>query len=98
MIEDPRTADDYSDRTTAAVQSVLVEIGQILGSYKGKFAIVGGSVPNLMLKNAEMKHVGTNDIDIALNAEALKEDDEYVDLVNSLIKQGYEQRKDKKVF
>ena len=25
-----------------AVKSVLVEIGQILGSYKGKFAVIGG--------------------------------------------------------
>ena len=30
---DPQHASDYDDRTTAAVKSVLVEIGQILGSY-----------------------------------------------------------------
>ncbi|MER8855698.1 hypothetical protein NKH94_29670 [Mesorhizobium australicum] len=32
---DPQSAADYDDRTTAAVKSVLLEIGQILGSFKG---------------------------------------------------------------
>jgi len=38
------TTRDYDERTTAAVKSVLVEMGQILGSFKGKFAVVGGAV------------------------------------------------------
>ena len=42
---DPQSAADYDDRTTAAVKTVLVEIGQFLGSFKGKFAIIGGAVP-----------------------------------------------------
>ena len=37
---EPQSANDYDDRTTAAVKSVLVEIGQILGSFKGKFAVI----------------------------------------------------------
>ena len=48
--QEPQSADDYEDRTTAAVKMVLVEIGQILGSFRGKFAVVGGSVPWLLLK------------------------------------------------
>jgi len=41
---EPQSAADYDDRTTAAVKSVLIEIGQILGSFQGKFAVVGGAV------------------------------------------------------
>ena len=41
---EPQSAADYDDRTTTAVKTVLIEIGQILGSFKGKFAIVGGVV------------------------------------------------------
>ena len=41
---EPQFASDYDDRTTVAVKSVLVEIGQVLGSYKGKFAVIGGAV------------------------------------------------------
>ena len=36
---EPRSATDYDDRTTAAVKRVLVEIGQILGSFERKFAV-----------------------------------------------------------
>ena len=35
---EPQSANDYDDRTTLAVKSVLIEIGQILGSFEGKFA------------------------------------------------------------
>ena len=68
---EPQSAAEYDDRTTAAVKMVLVEIGQILGSFKGKFAIVGGAVPWLLLANEEMPHVGTLDVDIGLDSEAL---------------------------
>lgn len=51
---EPQSANDYDDRTTAAVKSVLLEIGQILGSFQGKFAIIGGAVPWFLLDNEEM--------------------------------------------
>ena len=40
-VREPQSANDYDDRTTEAVKSVLIEIGQILGSFAGKFAVVG---------------------------------------------------------
>jgi hypothetical protein len=43
--QEPQSAADYDDRTTRAVKSVLVEIGQVLGSFRGKFAVIGGAVP-----------------------------------------------------
>jgi hypothetical protein len=42
---DPQSANQYEDRATEAVKSVLVEIGQILGSFNGKYAVIGGAVP-----------------------------------------------------
>ena len=63
---EPQHAADYDDRTTAAVRSVLLEIGQILGSFHGKFAVIGGAVPWLLLEEAEMPHVGTVDVDLSL--------------------------------
>lgn len=68
---EPQSAADYDDRTTAAVKAVLVEIGQILGSFQGKFAVIGGAVPWLLLGNEDMPHVGTLDVDLSLDAEAL---------------------------
>lgn len=88
---EPQSAADYDDRTTAAVKAVLLEIGQILGSFSGKFAVVGGAVPWLLLDQDDMAHVGTIDVDLSLDAEALG-DGEYVNLVEALLGHGYQQR------
>ena len=87
---EPQHASDYDDRTTVAVRSVLVEIGQVLGSYKGKFAVIGGAVPWLLLDQSDMPHIGTLDVDLALDARALG-DGEYARLIDSLRRQGYRQ-------
>ena len=79
---EPQSALDYDDRTTAAVKMVLIEMGQILGSYQGKFAVIGGAVPWLLLDNPEMRHVGTLDVDLSPHAEALG-DGEYARLVEA---------------
>lgn len=94
---EPRSGNDYNDRTTLAIRSVLVEIGQILGSFEGKFAVIGGAVPWLLLSQAEMAHVGTADVDLALDAKALG-DGEYARLVEMLQSQGYRQSPDLRRF
>lgn len=94
---EPQSAADYDDRTTAAVKAVLLEIGQILGSFQGKFAVIGGAVPWLLLGNEDMPHVGTLDVDLGLDAEALGEG-EYATLVEALMGNGYEQRKELRRF
>jgi len=48
--QEPQSASDYDDRTTTAVKAVLIEMGQILGSFRGKFAVIGGAVPWLLLR------------------------------------------------
>lgn len=97
VLTEPQFADDYDDRTTAAVNSVLIEMGQILGSFEGKFAIVGGAVPWLLLREADMRHVGTIDVDISLDPSALG-DGQYVLLVEALQRQGYRQRQSLRRF
>jgi hypothetical protein len=94
---EPQSAADYADRTTTAVKAVLVEIGQILGSFRGKFAVVGGVVPWLLLDNDSMRHVGTLDVDLSLNAEALG-GGEYAKLIEALMGNGYQQRQDLRRF
>jgi len=89
---EPQSAADYDDRTTAAVKTVLIELGQILGSFQGKFSVIGGAVPWLLLDQEDMPHVGTLDVDLGLDAEALG-DGEYATLVETLLRHGYEQSK-----
>jgi hypothetical protein len=51
--------------------------------------LVGGSVPAVLLRDVEPPHVGTLDIDLGLDPEALSEG-QYAELVESLVAQGYE--------
>jgi phage-related protein len=90
---EPQSAADYDDRSTEAVKSVLIEIGQILGSYKDKFMVVGGLIPWLLQNDEEMPHVGTIDIDLGLDPSALA-DGEYANLIELLKGHGYRQRDD----
>ena len=90
-VNEPQSAAEYDDRTTAAVKSVLIEIGQLLGSFRGKFAVVGGAVPWLLLSEEDTPHIGTVDVDLGLDAAALG-DGEYAQLVEVLQKHGYDQR------
>lgn len=83
---------DYQDRTTLAVYSVLIELGQVLGTYIDRFVVIGGSVPWLLYPNAEPKHIGTLDVDLSVDAEALG-DGEYANLIESLEAAGYERGK-----
>ena len=70
---EPQSAAEYDDRTTVAVRSVLIEIGQTLGSYAGKVAVIGGAVPWLLRpKVADMQHVGTIDVDLSLIVSSMR--------------------------
>ncbi|MDJ1167647.1 cupin domain-containing protein (plasmid) [Burkholderia gladioli pv. gladioli] len=90
--------DEFRERRPAReVKSVLIEIGQILGSFKGKFAIVGGAVPWLLLASEDMPHVGTLDVEVGLDAEALG-DGEYATLIGALQGHGYAQREGASAF
>lgn len=94
---EPQSAGDYHSRTFRAVRQTLVEIGQILGSFEGKFAVIGGAVPWLLIHAEDMEHIGTLDIDLALDPQALA-DTEYVNLIEALMAHGYEQRAGNRVF
>jgi hypothetical protein len=86
---EPRSANDYDDVGAQAVLSVLLEIGQVLGAYRDRFVVIGGSVPWLLFPHAEPAHVGTLDIDLSLDAQALGDGD-YRNLVEALEAAGYQ--------
>jgi hypothetical protein len=94
---DHATAADYDERSVRAVKSVLLELGQILGSFRERYVVVGGAVPWLLLDNAEMRHAGTLDIDLDLDADALG-DGQYATLVELLRARSYVQSVELKQF
>jgi predicted nucleotidyltransferase len=85
--EEPRYAFDYSERQVKAAHRVLVDVGQVLASFTDAFVVVGGWVPDLLLPNAEEQHVGSIDVDLALNAEKLS-DGRYGELLKLLLDTG----------
>ena len=92
-MSEPDIARDYQERDVKAAYSVLIELGQVLGAWRDKFVIVGGAVPWLLLGEARPKHIGTLDIDLDLNPDALA-DGEYASLVEALEKKDYERGKE----
>lgn len=92
-MSEPDIARDYQERDVEAAYSVLIELGQVLGAWRDKFVIVGGAVPWLLLGEARPKHIGTLDIDLDLNPDALA-DGEYASLVEALEKKDYERGKE----
>ena len=83
---------DYEDRTTLAVYAVLIELGQVLGAYVNHFVVIGGSVPWLLYPDAQPRHIGTLDVDLSLDPEALG-DGEYAHLIELLEAADYERSK-----
>jgi hypothetical protein len=84
MNPEPRHRHEYSARQTEAAKRVLVDLGQVLAAFRDCLVIVGGWVPDLLLPNADEPHVGTIDVDLALDAEKLS-DGRYAELLNLLL-------------
>ena len=91
MNPEPQHAGDYTGRQVEAARRVLVDVGQVLASFRDAIVVVGGWVPDLLLPGAEPEHVGSIDVDLALDAAKL-EDGRYAELLKLLLDTGrYEQ-------
>jgi hypothetical protein len=87
MNREPRTQSEYEARQTEAARRVLVDVGQVLAAFQDCLVVVGGWVPDLLLPDAEEPHVGSIDVDLALNAEKLQEG-RYAELLGQLLNTG----------
>lgn len=94
MNAEPRTAEDYSDRQVEAARRVLVDVGQVAASFQDSIVVVGGWVPDLLLPDAEQPHVGSIDVDLALDASKLG-DGRYAELLKLLLETRRYERGDK---
>jgi hypothetical protein len=84
MNPEPRNEADYSERQTTAARRVLVDVGQVLASFVDCLVVVGGWTPDLLLPDAEEPHVGSIDVDLALDAAKLN-DGRYAELIKLLL-------------
>jgi hypothetical protein len=84
MTLEPRFEGDYSERQTTAAHRVLVDLGQVLASFKECVVVVGGWVPDLLIPNSTEQHVRSIDVDLALDAAKLT-DGRYAELLSLLL-------------
>ncbi len=84
MSTEPRFREDYSDRQVEAARRVLIDVGQVLASFADCMVVIGGWVPDLLLPKTEERHVGSIDVDFALDADRLQ-DGRYAELLSLLI-------------
>lgn len=61
------TKDDYPKLAVKAAESVLLELVHILGEYLDSIVVIGGMVPRYLIKEPEEPHIGTTDVDLALD-------------------------------
>ena len=63
----------YSDRVIRATRQVLLEVFWLLEQYRDSLILIGGWVPIMIIPDAENKHVGTIDVDLAIDGRTLLE-------------------------
>ncbi|MBC8417565.1 MAG: hypothetical protein H8E10_03105 [Desulfobacterales bacterium] len=91
------TQRDYSAELVRAARSVLVELVHLLGEYWEDIVLVGGWVPELLLSSKESHHIGSIDVDLALNHLKLR-DEGYKSIQSLLLERGYIQGKQPFIF
>ena len=84
MVMEPRFEEEYSDRRVEAAKRALIDVMQVLASFSDCLVLVGGWVPDLLIPDAEEPHIGSIDVDLALNTEKLM-DGRYAEMLDQLL-------------
>ena len=88
---------DYTAAAVEAARSVLLELTRLLGEYQEEMVIVGGWVPQLLLSQAPRQHIGSLDVDVALDHRTLREAG-YRTIMQLLQARGYRQGEQPFIF
>jgi len=88
---------DYREAEVQACFSVLLEVMTVLGGFRENVVIVGGNVPSLLIPSAKEKHLGTLDIDLALDFKHIS-DDTYKTIIETLCARVYYQEEGEQPF
>ncbi len=79
---------DYIKKEVDICLTVMVEIMTILGEYRDSIVLVGGWVPYFLIKNKKEEHIGSIDIDLALDFNTISKS-AYKTILKLLEKRGY---------
>jgi hypothetical protein len=81
---------DYGKSEVDACLSVLIELMTVLGELRDHIVLTGGWVPYFLLKESRYEHVGTIDIDVALDFQKISHDT-YQTILQALEDRDYKQ-------
>ena len=81
---------EYDHFLVEAARSVLLELSRLLSEYQEGIVVVGGSVPSLLFDQEKQEHIGTIDVDLALDHNSIQEIG-YRSIMELLLKRGYRQ-------
>lgn len=91
------TRRDYTAENVEAAHSVLIELVHILGEYKDDIVLIGGWIPEVLLPHKSGPHVGSMDVDLALNHQKIQETG-YKMIQDLLKSRGYQQGEQPFIF
>ena len=91
------TRRDYTAEGVEAARSVLIELVHLLGEYKDDIVLIGGWIPEVLLPHHSSPHVGSMDVDLALNHKKIS-DDGYKMIEYLLKSRGYQQGEQPFIF
>ncbi len=91
------TRKDYSAEAVNAAKSVLIELVHLLGEYREDIVLIGGWVPEFLIPQTPRPHVGSMDIDLALNHLRINEE-RYKLIEDLLLSRGYYRGKQPYIF
>lgn len=81
---EPRSEMEYGKRQSEAARRVLIDLGQVLASFSDCMVVVGGWTPDLLFRNSDGSHIGSIDVDLALDATRLQ-DGRYAEMLQLLL-------------
>ena len=91
------TRKDYTAEAVKAAHSVLIELMHALGEHRENIVLIGGWVPDILLGEMVEPHVGSIDVDLALDHRKMKEEG-YRTIRELLIGMGYKEGRQPFIF
>jgi hypothetical protein len=91
------TQSDYSANEVQAARAVMLELYRLLGEYRGHLVVIGGWVPDLLIPAGAEPHVGSLDVDLAVNHRSIPEQG-YKTIRELLESRGYQQGEQPFIF
>lgn len=91
------TKSDYTLEGIRAARSVMLELHRLLGEYAQYIIVIGGWVPELLIPQNTEPHVGSMDVDLAINHREIPEEG-YKSILELLVSHGYERGEQPFIF